>query len=186
MMPRSLRWFFLCASLWALLFSSAAFALDSVSLQLKWHHRFQFAGYYAAKALGFYREAGLEVEIRPVSLNLNPAEEVITGRADFGVASTDLLLMRARQQPVVALASVFQHSPYVLLAMRRNGIESVHDLVGKTILVDSFATEVLAYLQVVGVPLKQVNLVTTNDYTYEDLVGGRAVNRPGFQGGRLV
>jgi hypothetical protein len=31
-----------------LLAASAAQALDIVTLQLKWHHQFQFAGYYAA------------------------------------------------------------------------------------------------------------------------------------------
>jgi ABC-type nitrate/sulfonate/bicarbonate transport system substrate-binding protein len=36
-------------------------ALDRVTLQLKWLHQFQFAGYYAALEKGFYREAGLDV-----------------------------------------------------------------------------------------------------------------------------
>ena len=38
-------------------------AAEKVSLQLKWFHQFQFAGYYAAKAQGYYAEEGLEVEI---------------------------------------------------------------------------------------------------------------------------
>jgi len=37
--------------------------LEVVTLQLKWQHQFQFAGYYAAKAQGFYEEAGLDVRI---------------------------------------------------------------------------------------------------------------------------
>jgi ABC-type nitrate/sulfonate/bicarbonate transport system substrate-binding protein len=41
-----------------------AAALDQVSLQLKWKHQFQFAGYYAALAQGYYRNAGLDVTIR--------------------------------------------------------------------------------------------------------------------------
>jgi ABC-type nitrate/sulfonate/bicarbonate transport system substrate-binding protein len=39
-------------------------ALEKVSLQLKWLHQFQFAGYYVALEKGFYRDAGLDVEIR--------------------------------------------------------------------------------------------------------------------------
>jgi ABC-type nitrate/sulfonate/bicarbonate transport system substrate-binding protein len=35
--------------------SQPAAALDQVSLQLKWKHQFQFAGYYAALEQGFYR-----------------------------------------------------------------------------------------------------------------------------------
>jgi hypothetical protein len=47
-----------------LLATFPAWALDSVSLQLKWKHQFQFAGYYAALEQSFYRNAGLDVEIR--------------------------------------------------------------------------------------------------------------------------
>jgi ABC-type nitrate/sulfonate/bicarbonate transport system substrate-binding protein len=35
-----------------------AAALDAVSIQLKWKHQFQFAGYYQALEQGFYRDAG--------------------------------------------------------------------------------------------------------------------------------
>ena len=35
--------------------------LETVVLQLKWFHQFQFAGYYAAVEKGFYRDAGLNV-----------------------------------------------------------------------------------------------------------------------------
>jgi ABC-type nitrate/sulfonate/bicarbonate transport system substrate-binding protein len=34
------------------------FALDKVSIQLKWDHMFQFAGYYAAVEQGYYRDEG--------------------------------------------------------------------------------------------------------------------------------
>ena len=37
--------------------------LEKVTLQLKWLHHFQFAGYYAAIEKGFYREVGLEVAL---------------------------------------------------------------------------------------------------------------------------
>lgn len=164
----------------ALCFCLPVHAQDKVTLQLKWHHQFQFAGYYAAKALGYYKDEGLDVSIKAVELNTNPAEEVLAGRAEFGVASTDLLLMRSRKQPVVVLATIFQHSPYVLLAMRREGIESVHDLAGKTVMVDPFATEVLAYLRTIGVPLDQIRLVQANDYTHEDLISGRADAYAGY------
>ncbi len=38
--------------------------LQKVSLQLKWRHQFQFAGYYAAIARGYYRDVGLDVSLR--------------------------------------------------------------------------------------------------------------------------
>ena len=44
--------------------SNPAAALDQVSMQIKWKHQFQFAGYYAALEQGFYRDAGFDVIIR--------------------------------------------------------------------------------------------------------------------------
>ena len=44
--------------------SSHAAPLEKVSIQLKWFHQFQFAGYYAAKEKGFY--ADLPPQNRPM------------------------------------------------------------------------------------------------------------------------
>ena len=38
---------------------------DDIRLQLRWHHQFQFAGYYMALEQGYYQQAGLKVTIVP-------------------------------------------------------------------------------------------------------------------------
>ena len=43
--------------------------LEKVTLQLKWQHQFQFAGYYAAQAKGFYKEVGIDVDIIDYIMN---------------------------------------------------------------------------------------------------------------------
>ena len=68
--------------------SPASQALDLVTLQLKWLHQFQFAGYYAALEKGFYRDAGLEVEIREGGPNVDAIDDVVNGGADFGVGTS--------------------------------------------------------------------------------------------------
>src|SRR5262245_17726946 len=55
----------------ALLMPGPASALEKVSLQLKWLHQFQFAGYYVALEKGFYRDAGFDVEIRSGGPNID-------------------------------------------------------------------------------------------------------------------
>ncbi|HOI83511.1 MAG TPA: ABC transporter substrate-binding protein, partial [Campylobacterales bacterium] len=50
-----------------------------VTLQLKWKHQFQFAGYYAALEKGFYKEAGLNVKIDEWDSKINPIERVLSG-----------------------------------------------------------------------------------------------------------
>ena len=70
---------------------TAAQALDAVTLQLKWSHAFQFAGYYAAKEKGYYREAGLDVTIRPAAPGDDAITPVLDGTAQYGVGTSSLL-----------------------------------------------------------------------------------------------
>lgn len=124
---------------------------DRVVLQLQWRHQFQFAGYYAAAEQGYYREAGLEVEIREAPADENPVERVVAGEAEFGVSASDLIVHRAAGRPVVVLATIFQHSPLVLLASRDMGVDTVHDLVGKRVMMEHHAAELIAYLEIEGI-----------------------------------
>ncbi len=57
----------------------------SIALQLPWKHQFQFAGYYAALAKGYYHDAGLEVEIREGGDGRFATEDVRKGQAQYGV-----------------------------------------------------------------------------------------------------
>lgn len=59
-----------------------------------------------------YREAGLDVTLVEAPETGEPALEVINGKAEFGVTGPDILLQRAKGQAVVALAVIFQHSPW--------------------------------------------------------------------------
>ena len=60
----------------------AANAADKVTLQLKWVTQAQFAGYYVAKDKGFYKEEGIEIEIKPGGPDIAPAQVLAGGGAD--------------------------------------------------------------------------------------------------------
>src|SRR5260370_31345490 len=98
-----------------LLVSHPAAALDQVSLQLKWKHQVQFAGYYAALEQGFYRDAGLDVSIREGGPGIDVAETVSSGKADFGACSANVLREWAAGRRLVVLAVIFHRSPHVIL-----------------------------------------------------------------------
>ena len=66
--------------LFMLLCPSFVAADDMVRLQLKWPHHFRFVGYYAAKEKGYYKAAGLDVEIIPNKPGENPVQKVLEGR----------------------------------------------------------------------------------------------------------
>lgn len=112
-------------------------AVEQVSLQLPWHHQFQFAGYYMAKEKGFYRNADLEVEIRDISHSKDTVADVVSGEADFGVDGCGLLVERSQGRPVVAVAAIFQQSPMIFLALQKSGINAPDDLKGKRVMLSS-------------------------------------------------
>jgi len=115
--------------------AAAADGPDRIRLQLKWFHQFQFAGYYAAEARGYYRAERLAVEIVEGSLARPPSAEVRAGRAQFGVLEgADVLHERLSGAPLVAVAVLFQHSPAVVVARREDGIRAPQHLAGRTIM----------------------------------------------------
>jgi diguanylate cyclase (GGDEF)-like protein len=107
-------------------------AMESVTLQLKWEHEFQFAGYYAAKWQGYYSDAGIDVEIKSAfeedGTYLSPTEQVSQGKADFAIGSLDILLERDRGNELVVLAPIFQRSPVAVFALDSTPIDSLSQL----------------------------------------------------------
>ncbi|RLA71775.1 MAG: histidine kinase, partial [Epsilonproteobacteria bacterium] len=77
--------------------------LEKVSVVLVWLDQFQFAGYYMAKEKGFYADAGLEVEIKKFNYLTNVVDEVLDGRATYGVGRSSLIKLRAEGKKVVLL-----------------------------------------------------------------------------------
>ncbi len=138
---------------------AVAAELEPVTLQLKWKHQFQSAGYYAAIAQGYYREAGFEVTLREPLLGEEPARVVLAGKAEFGVAGSDLVQLRAAGEPVVTLAAIMQHSPLAFVAPAAGPIKTVHDLAGKRVMLEAHAEELLAYLKVEGIAKEAVEWV---------------------------
>ena len=142
-----------------ILFSTFLNANEKIVLQLKWFHQFQFAGYYAAKEKGFYDEVGLNVEIRQRDLKYNNIDEVINGNAQYGVADSILILYRLKQQPVVIVSPIFQHSPSVFISLKKSNISSVYELNNKDILFYPNDTDGFSLLAMIKKFDLDVNLV---------------------------
>lgn len=113
--------------------ASANNEVDTVVLQLKWKHQFQFAGFYAAVEKNYYREAGLEVIIEEGARDIDFVDEVVSGRANFGIESPKLVIDRINGQPIVVLSAIFQHSPEILLTTTETGISKPSDFKPKRI-----------------------------------------------------
>ena len=125
----------------------SVYGAEKTVLQLKWTHAYQFAGYSAAQELGYYKAAGLDVQIKPLEPGQDVLQEVISGKAQFGSGTTSLLIAKQDGAPVVVLAAIFQHSPYVLIARQFKPDQSIHDLSGRPILLRRLSDELLVYLR---------------------------------------
>lgn len=174
-----LRWLLLFVLLsaqaaWATLDSQESGAVQVIDVQLRWKHQFQFAGYYAAIAQGYYREEGLEVHLHEGGPGITPVEEVLSGRAQYGEANSELLYARLHGKPLVALAVIFQHSPSVLLARADKGVRTAHDLIGKPVMLMDAQTDAdfLAMFRHEGIDLGKLQLLPSS-YNVHDMVSDK-------------
>lgn len=147
---------------------------ETVVLQLKWMHQFQFAGYYAALEKGFYREAGLDVVLKEARPGMDITGELLVGRADYLVNNPSALLARAEGKPLVALAAIFQHSPLVMISRKDAQIMTPTDLIGRrTMFIRETESELVAMCADEGVKLEQIDTLP-HSWDINDLIDGTA------------
>ena len=112
----------------------SAQAADPVTIQLKWVTQAQFAGYYVAKAKGFYEAEGLDVTIKAGGPDVNPSQVIAGGGADVVVDwMPSALATREKGVPLVNIAQVFQKSGLMLTCRKDSGIKTPADFKGKTL-----------------------------------------------------
>ncbi|MCT8333590.1 ABC transporter substrate-binding protein [Leptospira sp. 85282-16] len=162
------------------LYHSPVLASEKVTLHLKWFHQFQFAGYYAAFEKGFYRDVGLDVEILESTIGIKGIhEKVFQSAGQYGVGSNELIQERYAGKPVVVLAVIFQHSPSVLYFKKTSNIQSIHDLVGKRVMLTPRMDEIVAYLKKEGIELSDLQLLE-HRFNPKDLIEGKVDAYSGY------
>jgi NitT/TauT family transport system substrate-binding protein len=114
--------------------AGSAHAADKVTLQLKWVTQAQFAGYYVAKAKGFYKDADLDVTINPGGPDVAPPQIIAGGGADVVIDwMPSALASREKGVPLVNIAQPFKKSGLELTCRADTGIKKPADLKGKTL-----------------------------------------------------
>lgn len=105
-----------------------------VTMLLDWTPNTNHTGIYAAKELGYYEEAGLDVSIE-LPYDGTATQLVGAGKGDFGISNTDdALYARSLEDPmpVKSVAAVIQHNTSGFVSLKEEGIESPADWAGKT------------------------------------------------------
>ncbi|TBU97581.1 ABC transporter substrate-binding protein [Phytopseudomonas dryadis] len=91
------------------------------------------AGFYLARERGWYREAGLDVQLLvPDTYHGDTLEHLLRGNADVGVfPSNRLLVRRALGQPLLGIAAINQRGLEAIQTLTDSGIQRPRDLAGK-------------------------------------------------------
>jgi len=114
--------------------ASGANAADKVTIQLKWVTQAQFAGYYVAKAKGFYKDADLDVTINPGGPDVAPPQVIAGGGADVVIDwMPSALASREKGVPLVNISQTFKKAGLELTCRADTGIKSPKDFPGKTL-----------------------------------------------------
>ena len=108
--------------------------LKKVRFALDWTPNTNHTGVYVAAERGYYREAGLDVEI--VQAPENGADALVAaGDAQFGVSFQDTMasyVSGSDALPVTAVAAIIQHNTSGIISMKDRGITSPAKMAGHT------------------------------------------------------
>jgi NitT/TauT family transport system substrate-binding protein len=111
---------------------SAAGAADAVIMRLNFSPWGMHAPYFGGRDQGFYRDEGIELEMRAPSAGQQGELLVGTGREQFGITNADSFIKaRASGVPVIAIMADEPDNPYSVISLKKSGIDSPERLKGK-------------------------------------------------------
>jgi NitT/TauT family transport system substrate-binding protein len=121
---------------------NAGAANTPITFQLNWVAGGANAGFAAAVAEGFYKDAGLDVTLVQGNGSGNTAQLVANGRSEIAYAdAVAVSQLIAKGAPMKVLSTVYQSNPNEVSALKKTGIKSVKDLAGKKVGVPSGSSQ---------------------------------------------
>lgn len=108
-------------------------SLQKISLQLKWKYQFQFAGFLIAKEKGYYKDLGLDVNIKELQSNTNIMKDIETSTSTFAISDSSLVYEALKGKEVLAVMPILQNSPFVLIGLKNSNTQYLEDLNDKNI-----------------------------------------------------
>lgn len=135
-----------------------------VRFMLDWVPNTNHTGVFVARDMGYFEEAGLEVEIIEPG-EVYPEAAVAGGAADFGISFQEsVTLARAEGAPIVSVAAVLQHNTSGFASPASLGVESPADFEGLTYGAWGSPSEIptlQALMECSGADFDELEMVTT-------------------------
>jgi len=124
------------AALFAVLLAGPAFAADKVTLMLNWYVYGEHAPFYYGKDKGYFKDAGIDLEIQEGRGSGVTVQAVAAGTATFGYADVATMIKAASKgAPVTAVGVALQTSPMSAMGFADRNIRKPEDIKGKTVAV---------------------------------------------------
>ena len=165
--------FLLCFILFPLFLFSAP--NQKIVLQLNWLHQFQFAGYYIAKEKGFYKDAGIDLEIKEFQSDVDISKAIKNKTVDFAISRSSLLIQKDNGEDIVALFATYQNSPLILLVIDNGNINNIEDFKNKRIMITPDAkgtASIIAMLYSHKLTLNDIK-IQKNSSNLDDLINAK-------------
>lgn len=152
--------------------------MDKVRFALDWTPNTNHTGIFVAQQKGWYKDAGLDVEILPYSEANTPDTLVATGQADFGISFEESVVTdRVNKLPVKSVAAVLQTNTSALATLKSSGLDRPSKLEGKRYAGFGSTYEVPVVTTVLksdGAPTGSFQNITANLSGYQALVAKQA------------
>jgi NitT/TauT family transport system substrate-binding protein len=132
------------------------------TLRLEWVVQTQFAGFIVAHHKGYYKEAGLDLELLPAGPDIKPAVTVAQGTDTFGVGHPhQVIAARANEVPMVTVLQHGQKTANTYISRKELGIEKAEDMPGHSVGLwfGALEHEFLAMLKAAGVDPSDVTII---------------------------
>ncbi|MBQ8873978.1 MAG: ABC transporter substrate-binding protein [Bacteroides sp.] len=112
----------------------------------QWTPQSQFAGYYVAQEMGFYQEAGVEVDFQHPSASYSAVNRLLEGSSDIITQQlVQAMIAIDRGMPMVHVLQTSQHNALVLVS-KSDSLRTLEDLKGKKVGVWKSGFGELAYI----------------------------------------
>jgi NitT/TauT family transport system substrate-binding protein len=118
-----------------LAFPLGAAAEERVSLRTNWLWYGSHSIFFLGKERGFYKDAGIEVDIKQGNGSSNVARLIANRDSTFGYIAIGALMNQAAQgAPIIAVATIDAMGADAVLCRPESGITKIQDLKGKEVL----------------------------------------------------
>ncbi len=153
-----------------LFFSTLLKAYEDISLQLKWRHSFQFAGFYMAKEKGFYENEGLNLRIKELNQNIDVVADILNRKSTYGISDSLLVYSCMKNFPVRLIMPILDKTPLAIVSTDLS-VKSLKDIEKKQIVLDRMVMKnpaLIAMFKSNKIDIEKLK-IADRIYSYEDL-----------------